>query len=214
MVLQPDGKLVIGGEFTNVLGEARNRIARLNTDGSLDTSFAPATIPSGTIWSLALQSDGRILAGGSFNNVNSYTRNRVARFRSNGTLDDSFDPGMGPNGTIYSVAVQPDGRPLIAGAFSSVNGFPRRGVARLNGDPPVVLNITFTPSFDPETGELTEFTLAWPAQTGRSYSLYISTNMIDWTVVPDLTTTGSEIYYTDADALSSACRFYRVRMDP
>ena len=80
VVVQPDGKILIGGEFTTVLGVARNFIARLNSDGTLDTAFNPNANDS--VYSIAPQADGKILVGGLFNGANSIggqTRNRIAR---------------------------------------------------------------------------------------------------------------------------------------
>jgi beta-propeller uncharacterized protein DUF5122 len=66
VVVQPDGKILIGGEFTTLSpngGPAvtRNRIARLNPDGTLDTAFNPNA--NGNVSSIAVQGDGKILAG-------------------------------------------------------------------------------------------------------------------------------------------------------
>src|SRR5450432_1591993 len=63
VVVQPDGKILIGGSFTTVLGVARNNIARLNTDGTLDAAFDPNA--NGDVRSIAVQADGKILAGGA-----------------------------------------------------------------------------------------------------------------------------------------------------
>ena len=65
VAVQPDGKVIIGGEFTTVKGLARSKVARLNADGSGDSSFNPGTEPT-TVWRLfrvALQSDGKVLVG-------------------------------------------------------------------------------------------------------------------------------------------------------
>src|SRR5450755_336324 len=64
VVVQPDGKTLIGGDFTTVLGVTRNRIARLNPDGTLDTAFNPNA--NATVQSIAVQTDGKILVGGGF----------------------------------------------------------------------------------------------------------------------------------------------------
>ncbi len=77
VVVQPDGKILIGGDFTTVLGVARNRIARLNADGTLDTTFDPNA--DGTVFSIAVQSDGKVLAGGDFNTMGGQTRKSIAR---------------------------------------------------------------------------------------------------------------------------------------
>src|SRR5207253_10841109 len=63
VVVQPDGKILIGGDFTTVLGVTRNHIARLNPDGTLDTAFNPNA--NDDVYTIAVQADGKILAGGS-----------------------------------------------------------------------------------------------------------------------------------------------------
>jgi uncharacterized delta-60 repeat protein/CSLREA domain-containing protein len=138
LALQTDGKVVIGGLFNSVGGQMRNRLARLNSDGSLDTAFTPDV--NNTITAIALQSDGKILIGGYFTLVGGQTRNRVARLNQDGLLDTSFqDPNVNvaAGSTSYPIgtlAVQPDGRILIGGYFNSVSGQQRAGVARLNSD--------------------------------------------------------------------------------
>ncbi|MBK7392594.1 MAG: delta-60 repeat domain-containing protein [Chloracidobacterium sp.] len=67
--MQPDGKILIGGIFTSILGTARNNIARLNTDGTLDTAFNPNA--NGGVFAIALQPDGKIVVGGEFFGTNS-----------------------------------------------------------------------------------------------------------------------------------------------
>src|SRR4051794_721875 len=87
-VVQPDGKIVIGGLFTSIGGVTRNHIARLNPDGTLDTAFEPNI--DGQVLSLAVQADGKILAGGVFNHVGGQTRNNIARLDARTALPDSF----------------------------------------------------------------------------------------------------------------------------
>ncbi len=92
VAVQPDGKILIGGCFTN-LGEypavvGRLHLARLNPDGSVDASFDPAPTfrgtSSGYVRAMALQPDGRVLIGGSFDFVNGSTRRNLTRL--NGDL--------------------------------------------------------------------------------------------------------------------------------
>jgi len=135
IVVQPDGKVLIGGQFTNYDGVARKFIARLNADGSLDETFDPGDGPNTWVFSVALQPDGKVLIGGVFANYNGVTRNRIARLHSDGSLDGGFDPGAGPNSSISSIVVQPDGKVLIGGTtLSSYGGVARNGIARINGD--------------------------------------------------------------------------------
>jgi uncharacterized delta-60 repeat protein len=126
--VQPDGKILIGGDFTTVLGVTRNNIARLNTDGTLDTAFNPnANLEVDTI---AVQADGKILAGGSFISIGGQTRNYIARLDATTGLADSFDPNA--NSTVNSIAVQADGKILAGGDFTSIGGQPRNYIARLD----------------------------------------------------------------------------------
>jgi uncharacterized delta-60 repeat protein len=100
VAVQSNGQIVIGGEFTSVNGAGRSNLARLNADGTLDTSFNPG-IGGGLspgVFALAIQSDGRILIGGRFSTVNGVGRNNIARLNANGTLDGSFNPGTGISG--------------------------------------------------------------------------------------------------------------------
>jgi uncharacterized delta-60 repeat protein len=131
VVVQPDGKILIGGSFTTVLGVARNNIARLSTDGTLDTSFNPNA--NGFVASIALQADGKILAGGFFANIGGQTRNNIARLDATTGLADSFDPNA--NNAVESIAVQADGKILAGGFFNganSIGGQPRNRIARLD----------------------------------------------------------------------------------
>jgi uncharacterized delta-60 repeat protein len=133
VVYQPDGKVLIGGFFNSYNGTARKNIARLNADGSLDASFNPGTGTNSEIYSVAYQSDGKVLIGGTFTSYNGTARNRIARLNADGSLDGSFDPGTGANGTVYSIT-ELGGLVLIAGDFSNYNGSNRKGIARLNFD--------------------------------------------------------------------------------
>lgn len=80
LVLLADGKVVIGGSFPSYNGVARNGIARLNADGTLDTSFESSPGPGGGgVGMLAVQADGKLIVGGGFTSYNGVARNRIAR---------------------------------------------------------------------------------------------------------------------------------------
>ena len=142
VAIQTDGRIVIGGDFLGVGGGTgtvpRNRLARLETNGAVDATFAPGA--NSTVYAFALQSDGRILVGGNFGTIDGSTRNRIARLTPEGTLDATFDPGS--SSTVYGMAIQPDGNIVVGGAFTDLGGgtgtSSRRYVGRiLNSDPPV-----------------------------------------------------------------------------
>jgi uncharacterized delta-60 repeat protein/CSLREA domain-containing protein len=143
---QPDGKVIIGGAFIFYNGVSRNRIARINSDGTLDTSFNPGTGADNLVQVITLQPDGKILIGGSFTNYNGSGRTRIARLNQDGTLDLTFFGGA-PTDVVRAIAVQPDGKILIAGDFTFYNGISRNRVARLNHDGG--LDFSFTPGVGP-----------------------------------------------------------------
>jgi uncharacterized delta-60 repeat protein len=136
LALDSDGRAVVVGGFGEVTGLPRRGIARLNEDGSLDRGFlAGLEGANGAVQAVALQSDGKVLIGGWFGAVNGEPRGQVARLNADGTLDRGFLEGLaGTNGAVQAIAVQPDGKVLIGGAFTRVNGEPRGFVARLNVD--------------------------------------------------------------------------------
>lgn len=109
VVVQPDGKILIGGSFQSVNSTARTALARLNSDGSLDNTFNPILGNPG-ISSILLQSDGKIVIGGGFIGVNGFNRSNLARLNSDGSLDTSFTASISG---VKSILRQPDGKYLI-----------------------------------------------------------------------------------------------------
>lgn len=134
IAIQANGKIVIGGSFTEVDGIPRNHIARLNADGSLDSEFNPGTGANNQVRALALQDDGKVIIVGYFLKVNDIQRIRIARLNIDGSVDTGFNPGSGANDWVRAVTVQDDGKIIVGGLFSEVNGIERYGIARLNTD--------------------------------------------------------------------------------
>jgi len=145
LALQPDGKVLITGNFVTGNGTPRKGIARLNVDGSVDPSFQSEfetdvvifgqAVPA-SYYRVALQPDGKMFVLGSFYKTNSFDPYGIARFHSDGTLDVSFQGGLSgmTDGSIFDLALQPDGKILVGGVFSTINGATRRGIARLNAN--------------------------------------------------------------------------------
>ena len=144
-------------------GVNRNRIARLNTDGSLDTSFLNNLAGANShIYSVSLLTNGQSLVAGDFTVINRIAKNRFARLNADGSVDGWFlFRAAGPNDFVQSIAVQNDGKILISGDFSSVNGVSRNQVARLL--------TTYSPPKidDPKmvNGQFAFFLLGSPGQT-------------------------------------------------
>jgi uncharacterized delta-60 repeat protein len=134
LALQPDGKILIGGGFNPFGGQALYGIARLNTDGSVDTSFDAGT--GFGVSAIALQPDGKVIISGSFDSINGTTRPRLARLNSDGSLDLSFTGSAGiVSGTrIESLVVQDGGKIVAVGFFSFTSSPSYRAIARFNGD--------------------------------------------------------------------------------
>jgi uncharacterized delta-60 repeat protein len=144
--IQKDGKIIIGGTFTSYNGTPRNKIVRLNPDGTLDTTFNLGSGADGDVTTMVLQSDGKIIIGGTFSKYNGISRTRIARLNANGTLDGTFNPGTGADGTIWTISLQNDNKIVIGGIFSYYNGISRSCIARLNADG------TLDGTFNPGTG--------------------------------------------------------------
>ena len=150
VVAQPDGKILIGGSFTSLSPNggaaiACNRIARLNTDGTVDTNFNPNA--SGIVYAIAVQADGQVLAGGDFTTIGGTNHNYLARLDAATGMADSFDPKA--NSGVRSIVVQPDGQILVGGLFNganSIGGTNRNRIARL--DATTALADAFDPNAD------------------------------------------------------------------
>lgn len=142
-------KIIIAGTFTEAGGLIRNRIARLHTDGSLDHDFASHEGMDSAVYVLAAQEDGRILAGGHFSTVDGVSRPRLARFHSDGSLDESFNPPL-IGGTVYDVSLDQEGRIYLVGSFTSIGGIARLRIARLHPDGG--LDLTFEPGQGASSG--------------------------------------------------------------
>jgi uncharacterized delta-60 repeat protein/uncharacterized repeat protein (TIGR01451 family) len=144
--LQPDGKILIGGEFSSYDATNRNAIARINADGSLDTSFAPSSGANDTVFAITMQPDGKIVIGGQFTKVNGVPQAHIARLNTDGSLDTTFNSATGFDDNVYAIAVQPDGKLVVGGAFTSYYNKAVGGIIRINADG------SYDSSFDTGTG--------------------------------------------------------------
>jgi uncharacterized delta-60 repeat protein len=114
ILVQADGKILVGGGFTQIAGQSHPYLARLNSDGQIDPSFPGGT--DGTVNRLVEQSDGKVLVAGWFSHLQGVAREGIGRIETNGAVDLSFDatPLPGSDKTVFGLAVQPDGKILMA----------------------------------------------------------------------------------------------------
>ena len=90
--IQSDGKILIGGNFTEVDGDSRENIYRLNTNGSVDSSFDTSNGANNPVRTVGVQSDGKVVIGGEFTLIDSTPITRTARLNTNGSIDSTFAP--------------------------------------------------------------------------------------------------------------------------
>ena len=135
-----DGSFLFGGVFTSFGPFQVNRIFKRFANGLADSTFNNNTMSAGTnkgfngsVNTIAVQTDGRILVGGTFNIFNNNTRNRIVRLNANGTIDNTFNIGTGfGGGFVNSIAIQPDGKILVGGSFTTYKGVAVGQLVRLD----------------------------------------------------------------------------------
>jgi len=165
LAVQPDGAVVIGGNFTDVRGVARTNLARVNASGILDLAFNPKT--DGPVNSIVVLTNGDLLVGGSFLKVNGVAAAYSARLRPDGSLDESFISR--PDGPVNCLLVQPDGRIVYGGNFRGMFGtngyFPSPSLGRVKVDGSVDTAFAPTP-LDFSENPATVYSLALQANGG------------------------------------------------
>lgn len=136
IIIQEDGKILVGGLFTSYNGQPHNRLIRLNIDGSVDTTFNTGTGFNNGVYSIALQEDGKIIVAGNFTTYNEQTYNRIIRLNTDGSIDSTFNIGTGFDLVIdfSSITIQSNGKILVGGWFTEYNGQPHNRIIRLNTD--------------------------------------------------------------------------------
>ena len=169
-----DGNVLAAGAFRKFLGTGAGGIVRLTAAGAIDVGFRCGVGADDPILAMVITKEGLIWIGGTFSNFDARVRHRVARLHADGSLDESFDPGVGPNDSVCALLPAEDGGVLIGGVFTQVNGVDRGGIAKLLRAPPV------TASFGQiriDSGQLRWTAVAEPRQ---AYVLERSTDFNDW----------------------------------
>lgn len=132
IVVQLDGKIVVGGSFTTFNGAAAHSIIRLNTDGTKDNTFNIGNGFDGEVNSIVLQADGKIVVGGNFINFNGTPQNYCIRLNTNGTKDPTFGSAASFNNKVTYLAMQTDGKIMVGGNFTTFDGQDQKSLIRLN----------------------------------------------------------------------------------
>lgn len=134
---QSDGKVIIAGSFTQVYGQTRNNVARLNAGlGSRDDSFNVGTGANGHVKLITIEPSGKIVLNGYFNSFNGTPCGYMVRLINDGVNDGAVDPdfnagGSGADDRIWNANRQSDDSWVILGAFKLYNGTPRQCLAAL-----------------------------------------------------------------------------------
>jgi uncharacterized delta-60 repeat protein len=134
VIQQSDGKLLVGGDFTTYSGSANNRIVRINTDGTKDTTFNMGTGFDASIIPIIQQPDGKLLVGGNFTTYSGSANNRIVRLNSDGTKDATFNIGTGFNDIVIPIIQQSNGKFLIGGNFTTYSGSVAERMVLINPD--------------------------------------------------------------------------------
>lgn len=134
MVKQNDGKILVGGDFNTYKEIFQNNLMRLNSDKTKDNSFSIGSGFNGSVTSITLQNDGKIIVGGKFTKYQGTTQNYLIRLNTDGTKDSSFNIGTGFDNIVNFVAIQPDGKILVGGNYRKYQGISQNYMIRLNTD--------------------------------------------------------------------------------
>lgn len=123
--IQSDGKIIMGHGATQYSGSTVTRLMRLNTNGTLDTSFNPGVI-NNSVYAVKIQPDQKILVAGPFNSVSGSTQTNLVRMLSNGNRDTSYNVGLGFNSTavnaINGFSLDSAGNVYIGNNFTTYSG--------------------------------------------------------------------------------------------
>ena len=206
--LAPGGKILIGGNFRYLNNVPRSGVARLNGDGTLDTSFDPGAGAAGTVYTVGALTNGMVFIGGDFTMVNGTNRNRYALLRPDGSVSEVFDSTVGADNTVFASQVTPDQKIFIGGDFTTVGGVSREGVARLN--------VFALPSVAVLTGPQISGGVARISVTTTPHYVYIlegSSDLRYWLPLSTNVAAGVTLDLLDANYSGSGHRFYRVRIE-
>ncbi len=210
--LQTNGKVLLGGGFTGINNKARLGFARLETNGDLDSGFTPVVGTQATVKAIAIQPDNKILLGGDFYGANGSLRPRLTRLNPDGTTDFSFNPGAEfvLFGDVDAIALQPDGKIIIGGTFTSYGGMAAHaGIARLNSDGSI------DPTFTAETLGVNEIVVQPDGKIIIGGAFGSVNGVLNFTRIARLTPTGAlDPAFTATGTGACTCWVEAVALQP
>ena len=134
VLVRGSGTVVVIGSFTTYSGSASSQIVQTNSNGTRDTTFNVGVGTNSSALTFATQSDDKLIAGGNFTSYSGSGTVRLIRINTDGTKDTTFNIGGAPNATVNAVAIQPDGKIIVGGSFTSYSGSASNRLMRINTD--------------------------------------------------------------------------------
>jgi hypothetical protein len=200
---QVDGRIVIAGLFDTVANRDSRKLARLNSDGTIDDTFRSPE-PNAEVRDLITLPDGRLLVSGAFTRIGGMDRRFVAMLKSDGSLDTTFDPGSGPDDRIGAVTIHADGSLYVPGRLQAMNGVPAAWIARLKFGPvpTAITGIDLTPH--------RESLVRARVFPGGNYSVQRSDDLIHWSEAGTLSAKGFSLDATLSLPTLAAREFLRL----
>ncbi len=134
--LNSSGKILIVGQFTTYNGTARQRVALLNTDGTLDANFGTTANANDIVYSALVEpGTDKFIIAGNFTTIGGATHNRIVKLNTNGTVDAAFEKGtaFGSSVDLRVIKYSASGQILAGGFFSSYHTFSTPGIVQING---------------------------------------------------------------------------------
>jgi len=186
IIVQPDGKVIVGGRFNRYNGNSISGIIRLNTDGSVDNTFN-ANFPNFTggkrVNDIRLLSDGSMIVVGDFNYITGTTATDIYKLSSTGAVLNTF--GTSPNtitDEIYSVDVLSTGKIVAVGDFTSYSGVTTRDIIMFNSDGTLDTSFNSGSGFSGSTNTANYFVRVQPDDkiiVGGTFSKYSGVSVND-----------------------------------
>jgi uncharacterized delta-60 repeat protein len=131
LVIDPAGRILVGGDFSKINDAPCTSLARLLPDGTVDTSFRPVLSSPPTVHAIHVQNDGRVVVGGKFETVNGTALRHLVRLLTNGVIDPTFEIASGPDGEVKAIVPASGNRLIVGGAFTNFGGSRHTGLVRL-----------------------------------------------------------------------------------